>query len=93
MNASPIRRPTAWRLMSFAFSVWAANFFVAYAAALVAPEHGLTRLLLVGLAITSISALVWIVGKARALKERRMVVAAAAVSGLAVLFNGAAAIA
>lgn len=93
MSAPPIRRPTAWRLMTAAFGVWAVNFLVGYAAALIVPEHLMTRLLLAALAVASIPALLWIVRQSSELKERRMVVAAAAVSGLAVLFNGAVAIA
>lgn len=93
MSGEPIRRPTAWRLMTAAFSVWAANFLVGYAAALIAPDHFLTRLLLVGLAVASIPALLWIVKQSLVLKERRMVLAAAAVSGISILFNSAVALA
>lgn len=93
MSAGPIRRPTAWRLMTAAFGIWAVNFLIGYATALIAPEHALTRVFLVLLAAGSLPVFFWIVRHAQVLRERRMVVAAVSVSGLAILFNAAVVIA
>jgi hypothetical protein len=93
MSVEPIRRPTAWRLATAAFAIWAMNFLVGYAAALIVPEHVLTKLLLVGLALASIPALLWIDRQSWGMAEKRMVRVATALSALAILFNGIVAIA
>lgn len=91
MSGKPMQRPTAWRLMAGAFTVWAANFLIGYAAALIAPDHVVTRILLVLLALGSIQPLLWIVRSSNGLAERYMVTAAAVMAALAILFNAAAA--
>lgn len=93
MTVEPIRRPTAWRLMTAAFLVWSANFLIGYAAALLSPEHHVTKVLLVALALASIPALYWIIRQSRGLMGRQMVRVGAVIAGLAILFNGAVAIA
>ena len=76
-----------------AFAIWAANFLIGYAGALLVPEHVAAKLLLVVLGLVSIPMLYGLVRRARGLPESEMVRAGVIVGGLAILFNAAVALA
>lgn len=88
-----LAQPTAWRLMLAAFALWAVNFFVGYAAELIAPGSLATRLLLGALAAAGVALIVLIDRRAAGMAERGMVRAALLVAGLGILFNAATALA
>lgn len=88
-----LAQPTAWRLMLFAFALWAVNFLIGYAAVLIDPDALVTRVLLVGVAIASVPVFVLIDRSSAGLTERKLVRAAVLVAGLATLFNGVTALA
>lgn len=92
MTEGNISRPTAWRLMLLAFALWAAVFVIGYGAALLAPNHWATDALLILLSLASIPLLFLLDRKAVDLPQRAMVRASLIVAGLAILFNGLAAI-
>ena len=79
--------------MNAVFAVWAANFLIGYAAALLAPGHDAAKILLVALALASIPILYWIVRRSWGQNKGAMVRAGAAIAAIAILFNGAVAIA
>lgn len=87
MSAEPLRQPTAWRLMLAAFALWAANFLVGYAFALIFPDRPVTRIALFILFVLSAPAFWWIDRARHRTTAPHMVRLSAAIAALATLFN------
>ena len=77
--------------MLLAFGTWATTFLLGYAAALLMPGSPWVNLTLVILTVAAAPILV-LIYRAAALGDRDLVGPAVAVAGIAVLFNGLAAI-
>jgi hypothetical protein len=90
---SGLAQPTAWRLMLAAFALWAANFFVGYAAVLLALDDVATRLLIAAMALGSLVALALLARRGSTVAEGSLVRASLLVASLAILFNGVTALA
>lgn len=82
-----IRQPTPWRMVNLAFAIWAANFLIVYAVALVNETGSIAKAVAIGLGVASIFGFVIIWRWAATRDEARMVQLAVAVAGVATLFN------
>ncbi|QDP20383.1 hypothetical protein [Sphingomonas xanthus] len=80
-------QPTPWRMTSLAFGVWALNFLLVYAVALVDESGVLAKWAAVGLGLVSIAAFFFIWRWAAGRDEARMVRLAVAIAAAATLFN------